>query len=436
MAKGDLHVINAKLPLGGDADSWHELIAEGGCWKRIIAHPQRLSLDDAVSIRDRRSLEQGAPGRLPAIVDLEGRIALPGFVDMHMHLDKALTLDQVGNSSGTLLEAIANYSGKAGEFSKANIRERMVRTALMGLRHGTTAMRTHLDMPAHLGREVLYRTIEAALEAREELKGRVKLQLFPMLSFARDPEGAKRLSTELIGLGMDGIGGCPHLMEDPSLDVKLLFKQAEKLGVPVDLHVDETDNPSMRTIETICHATIAAGYEGKVTAGHLCSLSSMPKDEARLIIELMAQAKVGAVTLPAVNLYLQGRGDEGPVRRGVTRVKEMLEDGVEVAAASDNIQDPFHPFGRGDLLHIGAIAAYAAHMGAASDAERILDMITQTPAALMGLREYGMRQNHQADIVVLDATTPEQLLLEESPSRWVAVNGTWASAHVREVWLD
>ncbi|MBD2868664.1 amidohydrolase family protein [Paenibacillus arenilitoris] len=434
MAAGDLHLINARLPLAGD-DRWYELIAERGRWTVVRGCPGRIAEPSALSIRDRRSIGRRGSAGLPNVIDLEGRLALPGFADMHMHLDKALTLPEVGNASGTLMEAIANYDGSVAGFTKANIRDRIVRTALMGLSHGTIHMRSHLDMPRHRGREVMKRTVEAALEAREELKGRVRLQLFPMLAFDRAPEEAAALSRELIGLGMDGLGGCPHLSGEPDKDVQLLFWQASKLGVPIDLHTDETDDPSVRTVEAICRATIAFGFQGKVTAGHLCSMASMQRQEAEPLIALMAEARVGAVTLPAVNLYLQGRGDDGPVRRGVTRVKELLDAGVKVAVGSDNIQDPFHPFGRGDLLHIGAIAAYAAHMGAPADAARIVRMMTETPAALMELDEYGIRPGHPADLVVTDALTEGQLLTEESPSRWVAVEGTWVSANVKEDWL-
>jgi len=430
-AQTDLHLINARLPLNGD-DHWYELKAEDGVWTSVLAHPHRISLPEAKAINDRRVFSGSGSGP----VDLEGRVALPGFVDMHMHLDKALTLPQVGNVSGTLMEAIHNYGSKAAGFSKTEIRERMVETALMGLRHGTIHMRTHLDIAVWLSREVAYRTVEAALEAKEELKGRVRLQLFPMLSFDRQSAAMGELARELIALGMDGLGGCPHLSESPEADIRHLFETAAKLAVPLDLHADETDNPAVRTVEAISRTALNMGYEGKVAVGHLCSLSSMPLGEAQPLMELIAEAQVGVVTLPAANLYLQGRGDEGPVRRGVTRVRELQQAGVKVAAASDNIRDPFHPFGRGDPVQIGLLTAYAAHMGSPADYERILRMITETPASLMGLSaSYGIKKDRPADLVVVDAANTGQLLVEESPSRWVAVDGRWVSINVKEKWM-
>ncbi|SEO76797.1 amidohydrolase family protein [Paenibacillus sp. OV219] len=434
MRAGKLHIVNARLPLNGD-DRWYELIAEDGRWISVVASTEKTVRHDAVSIASKEAI--GADGRAASAVDLEGRIAVPGFVDMHMHLDKALSLPRVGNASGTLLEAISNYGQHVDRFSKEEIRERIIRTAKMGLRHGTVHMRTHLDMHAWLGRDIMFRTVEAALEAKEALKGHVQLQLFPMLSFGQVPRETAELAKELIGLGMDGIGGCPHLNEDPEADIRHLFDIATRLDVPIDLHVDERDDPFVRTVIPIARMTREYGYEGRVTAGHLCSLSSMPSSEARPIIEEMARAKVGAVTLPAANLYLQGRADDGPIRRGVTRVKELLEAGVATAAASDNIRDPFHPFGKGDLAQIALLTAYAAQMGSADDPDVLLRMITVTPASLMGLTaSYGIREGCSADLAVLDAANAEQLLVEGSPSRWVAVQGRWVSALVQEDRLE
>ncbi|AZN38237.1 amidohydrolase family protein [Paenibacillus albus] len=430
MRAGRLHIINARLPLNGD-NRLYELIAEDGVWRTVDASAERVILDDAVSIASKEAI--GADGFTAATVDLEGRIAVPGFADMHMHLDKALSLPQVGNASGTLLEAISNYGQHVARFSKEEIRERIIRTAMMGLRQGTVHMRTHLDMHAWLGRDIMFRTVEAALEAKEALKGLVRLQLFPMLSFGQSPRETAELAEELIGLGMDGIGGCPHLNPDPDADIRHLFDTAARLDVPIDLHVDERDDPNVRTVIPIARMTREHGYEGRVTAGHLCSLSSMPSSEAWPIIEEMALAKLGAVTLPAANLYLQGRADDGPIRRGVTRVKELLQAGVATAAASDNIRDPFHPFGKGDLAQIALLTAYAAQMGSADDPDVLLRMITETPATLMGLTaSYGIREGCSADLAVLDAGNAEQLLIEGSPSRWVAVQGRWVSAMVQE----
>lgn len=454
MAGGELHLLNARLPLAAD-DGWYELRAANGRWTSVTRHAERVVAPDALPFErfvetlsatgDGTRMEAGmetemgasgagvaslaaASGNDAATVDLNGKLAVPGFVDMHLHLDKALTIDRIGNFSGTLIEAIANYGSQYTRFSQADIRDRIVRTALMGLRCGTTRMRTHLDIPVGAGRELTMRTVSAALEAKEALRGLVRVQLFPMLDFAQRPAAMAELAKELITLGMDGLGGCPHLSSDPEADIRLLFETAARLDVPLDLHVDERDDPRFRTIEPITRRTAEYGYGGRVTAGHLCSLSSMPSAEAEPIMAAMAQAGVGAVTLPAANLYLQGREDDGPVRRGVTRVGGLLAAGVNVAAASDNIRDPFHPFGRGDLPQIALLAAYAAHLGGSGDADKLLRMITEAPAALMGQTDYGIREGYAADVVVLDAADTADLLNGGAPSRYVAVGGRWVSA--------
>ncbi|UVI29316.1 amidohydrolase family protein [Paenibacillus spongiae] len=424
----EIQLINASLPLE-DESRLYAMHAQGGRWTSVAVQDEDVCTANAVRLSDIEGLpETGRP------IDLEGRMVLPGFVDAHMHLDKATSIAAVGNRSGTLREAIDNYGAKVAGFTKAEIKQRIVSTALMALSRGTTHIRTHLDFHLNQGREIAFRTMEAALEAREELKGRISLQLIPMCSFERMGAAGVEAAEELLKLGMDGLGGAPHLGSDPKTEISRIFALASRYGVPVDFHADESDDPARRTVVPIAHRTIEYEYGGRATAGHLCSLASMPPGEAGEIIGLMAEARLAAVTLPAVNLYLQGREDCGPIRRGVTRVKELLAAGVPVAVASDNIQDPFHPFGRADLVQIATIASYAAHMGGADELRALLRMITEVPAAIMQLEDYGIREGLPASFVIVDARSVQRLFIEESPSRWVVSNGRWVSAAVRREW--
>lgn len=179
---------------------------------------------------------------------------------------------------------------------------------------------------------------------------------------------------------------------------------------------------------SIAEHTIRYGYQGRVTADHLCSLSAMTENDAQHVIAKMKEAGLNAVTLPAVNLYLQGREDHGLVRRGTTRIRELLAEGIPLAAASDNIQDPFHPFGRGDLIQIAQITSYAAHMGSERDLVQLLRMITDIPAEITGRYEYGIEEGHDCNFVVTDASDVTQLLSGTKMSRWVYASGRWQSA--------
>jgi cytosine deaminase len=353
-------------------------------------------------------------------------VLLPGFVDAHMHLDKAYSLLHVRNRSGTLLEAIANYRAAAPAFAKETIRDRIVMAALRAASYGSATLRSHLDVPVHLGRDVAMRTIEAALEARELVSGAVDIQYFPMYFY--EPSAERELTefaAETLRMGVDGVGGAPHLTPDPAAGIGWAFRMAAAFDRPIDLHTDESDDPAVKTIDIYCDYVRRSGYGGRATAGHLCSLAAMDHSEAERLMAKMAEAGVAAVTLPAVNLYLQGRGDRGNVRRGVTRVRELAEAGVPVAAASDNIQDPFHPFGRGDMLQIGLMTAYAAHMAGEEDIAEVLRMLTHIPAAIAGVPDYGIAPGNPARFVAIDAHSAEELFQELPAGRWVYNKSRW-----------
>ncbi|OXM88235.1 amidohydrolase [Paenibacillus rigui] len=370
-------------------------------------------------------------GRLPGLtsqelrLDLQGKLLLPGLVDAHMHLDKAFSLPQVGNVSGTLLEAIQNYKAMSPKFTQEEIKRRIIKSAMSALSYGTTTIRTHLDFNLKAGKEVAFRTMHAALEAKEMLSGVVDLQLFPMVPFTGITPMELDAVEEAIRLGVDGVGGAPHLSETPFQDIDGIFGLALKYGLPLDLHTDESDDPQVHTVSYIAEQTIRHDYQGRVTVDHLCSLSALSQEKADQAIALMAKADLGAVTLPAVNLYLQGRGDRGLVRRGATRIRELLEAGIRLATASDNIQDPFHPFGRGDLLQIALITAYSAHMGSAADQQTLLRMITEIPASVLGLRNYGVGIGKPIDFVIVDAQSAERMFTEQPVGRWVYKSGKW-----------
>ncbi|AEI41788.1 amidohydrolase family protein [Paenibacillus mucilaginosus] len=433
MAPWNLHLVNVRLPLL-DESKLYELKGAGGRWMSVKPQPEgTVPAAGALKL----PLLNGKPHHDGETVrlDLEGRMLLPGFVDAHMHLDKAYSLAKVGNRSGTLEEAVRNYGAAVPGFSREEIRSRIRRSALAALSYGTRSIRSHLDFNLKAGREVAMRTVHAALEVREELKNVIDIQFFPMLPYGLRSPGTEEALAEGFRLGLDGIGGAPHLSPEPEADIDWIFALAEKYGRPVDLHADESDDPGVRTVAHIARRTVAYGMQGKVTADHLCALSAMDEKTAGETIRAMADAGLSAVTLPAVNLYLQGRGDRGLVRRGTTRIRELLEAGIPLAVASDNIQDPFHPFGRGDLLQIGQIAGYAGHLGAPGDLRTVLRMLTSVPAAILGLEDYGTAPGLPAHGVVLDARSVDELFAEVPPSRWVLRQGEWIHASVQlRVW--
>ncbi|MED4403433.1 amidohydrolase family protein [Metabacillus fastidiosus] len=417
----EVHLINARLPLRDELDLY-ELKAVNGVWVSVQKQERMVYMSESIPIQDitpRYEHEEGRP------VDLAGRIVLPGFVDAHTHLDKAFTIQNVKNRSGTLFEAIKNYNKVISSFTKEDIKRRIEQAVLQSVKNGTVAIRSHLNFPYEYGESIAFRTIYAALGARESLRDIVDIQYVLMVPSREHSAEMWRAVEEAIKAGIDIIGGAPHVVHEHERFTDELFKIAVKYNIPIDLHTDERDDPHIQTISYLAEKTIAEGYQGKVTAGHLCTLSAIEPEKANTIINRMLEAELSAITLPASNLYLQGREDEGPVRRGITRVKELLHSGIKTAVASDNIQDPFHPFGNGDLLQAGLLTAYAAHMGSEDELQSLLQMITSLPASILGLSQYGIEAGHPVRFVVCDAQTHIELFSNLSPNRWVYRDFQW-----------
>jgi cytosine deaminase len=420
----NINLFNVRLPLVNEGCLF-QMEIENGKWVSIQQQTEYLRNEDYVSIDDLQSEASKSPSTYNQI-DLEGKILLPGFVDAHMHLDKSFSLTSIGNVSGTLEEACINYGQAASSFTKAEIKSRIMRSALQALSYGTTHIRTHLDFNVTTAEtvKVAMNTVEAALEVKAALAPYMSLQLIPMCHYQLPPSGLEALE-EALRMGVDGLGGAPHMSANSKEHIDFIFNKAMKADCLIDLHADENDNPSIRTVEYIAHLTKEYGLAGRVTVDHLCSLASMPDNDAAVLIQSMLSSGLKAVSLPAVNLYLQGRHDRFPVRRGVTRLKELWEAGIPVAIASDNIHDPFHPFGRGDLVQIGLISSYAAHMGSPADLRTLLRMITDVPAAILGIEGYGIEIGLPANFVILDSHSPDELFTLLTERRWVYSNQTW-----------
>ena len=345
-------------------------------------------------------------------VRLEGRVVVPGFVDLHMHLDKALTAEFRPNRSGTLDEARQIFRDYKPTATVEDIAARARRLARMALRHGTTALRTHADVDNSWG----LRSVEALLGVREAFRGVLDIQVvaFPTgYMDVLDGEGLEKLRRAL-EMGADLVGGLPTLSNDPARHCDRLLALAREFDRDVDMHVDESGDPNDLAIVELCRATRRHNWEGRVTAGHLCSLEAVEPAKANEVIGQIADAGITVVSLPSCNLYLQGREDTTCVRRGVTRVREMLERGINVCYASDNVRDAFNPFGNADMLEVGLIMAHAAHMGDPEGLRRVVDMGTVNPARMFHRgRPAGLAVGAPADLVVLDETDSDHVVVTQ-----------------------
>ena len=349
-------------------------------------------------------------------------MATPPFVDAHHHLDCA-HLSEFENQSGTLAEAIEINALITPGRSAAEIAAKAVRALDEALMQGTCWIRSHVDVDSASGLSLLRPVVEAITGFR----GRVDVQIvaFPQLGFVADPESL-RLVRAAMTEGADVVGGIPGIEEssaDSLSHIETAFDIAEEFDADVDMHVDESDDPASRNLEMLAEATIRRSYEGRVTAGHCTALAAYDDDYADRVIDKVAEARINVVTNPLTNLYLGGRGDSQPIRRGITRVKELLAAGVNVACGLDDVNNLFLPFGRMDMLEVAMITALTAHLSSAAEIEAAFDLPRSRAAQVMRLEGYGLLLGTPADFVLLEADCAREALRLQPPRRYVIRNG-------------
>jgi cytosine deaminase len=361
------------------------------------------------------------PGRGAEEVDLGGRLVVPGLVDLHQHLDKSRTVRRVPNPDGTLAGAVRGYARYAAAASREEIAARARRTAEACLARGTTAIRSHVNVELETG----LRALEALVDVRAQLRGRLRLQLVAFLTSSGATAGllrSRELGKAALDAGADALGCATVFAPDPEGLIDACFDLAIRRDRPLDFHVDETLDPRHRHVAHIIRRTRERGFEGRVVASHCASLGALPLAEAGPIVEGLAAARIGVVTLPAANLFLLGREAPALVPRGVTRVADLLAAGVDLACASDNIQDPFVPVGSGDLLETARWTVLAGQLDPAA-LPAAFRMISTTPGRLMGRDGGGLREGGPADLLITDAGDVEDLVMSGPLERAVVVGG-------------
>jgi cytosine/creatinine deaminase len=340
-------------------------------------------------------------------IDLGARLVTPGLVESHIHLDKALLTERVTATAGTLEEAIRVTGQAKRSFTAEDIAARARRVLDMAVRAGTTAMRSHVEVDPIVG----LTGMEAMLPLREEYAPALDLQIcaFAQEGILKVP-GTEGLLRRALTMGADLVGGCPYNDSDGVEHVRIVFALATAFGVDADFHADFADEPQHLHVREIAAQTVRAGWQGRVSVGHLTELAAVPGYRQAEIIDEIAGAGVGVIALPATDLYLMGRGDEFNVRRGLTPIRRLLAAGVPVALASNNIRNAFTPVGTADLSHMAFLAAVAAHMGTPADLRALLTAITLHPARLLRLPDYGLAPGCRADLVVWDCARPEDVV--------------------------
>ncbi|MBB6486653.1 amidohydrolase family protein [Rhizobium lusitanum] len=380
----------------------------------------RKGIDIAVKDGKIAAIEASITTETKDKIDATNRLVSPPFVDPHFHMDATLSLGLPRmNVSGTLLEGIALWGELRPIVTKEELVDRALRYCDLAVTQGLLFIRSHVDTS-----DPKLVTAEALLEVKDRVKPYIDLQLvaFPQDGYYRAKDGVASLGRAL-DMGVDIVGGIPHFertMGEGKASVEALCRVAADRGLPVDMHCDETDDPMSRHIETLAAETIRFGLQGRVAGSHLTSMHSMDNYYVSKLIPLMAEAKINVIPNPLINIMLQGRHDTYPKRRGMTRVRELMDAGLNVSFGHDCVMDPWYSMGSGDMLEVGHMAIHVAQMAGIEDKKKIFDALTVNSARTMGLEGYGLEKGCNADLVVLQAVdTLEALRLK--PNRLAVI---------------
>jgi cytosine/creatinine deaminase len=341
-------------------------------------------------------------------IDVGGKLALPGFVDTHIHLDKACLLGRCGHDHATVGEAIAAVAAMKRDFTVEDIYARGAKVVERAIVHGTTRMRTHVEIDPRIG----LRGFAAIKALKRDYAWAIDLSpcVFPQEGLTNDP-GTEELLIKALRDGGEAIGGCPYMDTDPNAHLEKIFDLAQQFDVDVDLHLDFDLDPSWCHMEEVCRQTERRNYHGRVAIGHASKLSAMPPQQLEAATARLAKAGVGVTVLPATDLYLMGRDATHNAPRGLTVAHKLVENGVLCSVATNNVLNPFTPFGDASLLRMANLYANAAYAGI-SEFDACLDLVTDLPARLMNLRDYGIAVGNPADLIILDTDSGPNAIAE------------------------
>jgi cytosine deaminase len=367
------------------------------------------------------TIREVAPiGRLPTqsvdeVLDLSGYVLLPAPAESHAHLDKALAADVVQSVPGDLLSAVAAWHAYRHTLSVDDILRRARRAALLAFMRGVTAIRSHVDV----GEGIELRGVQALLQLKDELRGLIDLQIVALSYPLTGSEGSRNrdMVRAALATGVDVVGGAPHIDPRPREHIEICLDLACSFARPVDLHMDEHLRESCDLVDLA--ELVTHGFPYPVTASHCTSLGGRPFDVQRSTAEAVAAAGISIVTLPATNLYLQGRDRPVSTPRGLTPVRVLLEAGVNVAGGGDNVQDPFNALGCGDPIHTAQLLVLAGHLSP----EEAYQSVSVRARKAMALPAIEVAPDSPADLLAIAGSSLREAMATATEERTVVRAG-------------
>jgi cytosine deaminase len=333
-----------------------------------------------------------------------GRLLSPAFVNGHLHLDKCMLASVMRpNESQSLDEAIDITIDHKRSYTVEEIVDRASPVVDAAIAHGTSFIRAFADVGSLGG----LTPVEGLIALKRRFEGRIAMEVvaFPQEGLRRDP-GAEELMEQAMDLGADVVGGLPwYELSDAYMreHIDFCFQLAQRTGKDIHMLVDDTDNPMSRSLEYLALRTAEEGYGGRVTASHCGALAAYDHTHAEKVMRMVASAGVSIASNTHISIVMAGRNDRGLIRRGPTRVKELLAAGANVITAQDDVFDPYYPFGKPDQLEVAQYMSHIAQLTYPTELETVFDMVTVNAARAMGLKDYGIEPGCRADLVLIDA---------------------------------
>ncbi len=353
-------------------------------------------------------------------VDVGGRYVSPGFVETHVHLDKSCIVDRCHAREGTLAEAIREVANAKAAFTPDDVHARAARTLERAILQGTTRMRTHVEVDPGIG----LRGFDAVLALVDEYAWAIDLELcvFPQEGLTDNP-GTEELIVAALRRGARVVGAAPYVDRDRHGQIDRIFAIARDFDVPIDMHLDFTLDVAKMDVEYVCAKTREHRYEGRVAIGHATTLSALPAARFDAIAAMLADAGVAVTVLPSTDLFLMGRGIDHDIPRGVAPVHRLVKAGVNASLATNNVLNPFTPYGDCSLVRMANLYANIAQLGARDELALCHRMVTERAAQILGTGDHRVEVGALADLVVLDCASAAQAVAEIAAPLYVFKQG-------------
>ena len=343
-----------------------------------------------------------------AEIALDGRMVTPPFCETHIHLDKSCILARCKSEKGTLEEAIGEVALQKKSFTPDDVYQRARTTLEKAISHGTMHMRTHVEVDPGIGLRGLDGVFQAIADCRWAIDAEVCV--FPQEGLTNNP-GTEELMIAAMKQGARVVGAAPYTDTDPHGQIDRVFRIAREFDADIDMHLDFGNSADYLDIDYVCELTEKFGYGGRVAVGHVTKLTFLRRDQMERLTRQLASTGVAVTVLPSTDLYLMGRDRDHDHARGVVRVHELLRHGVNCSLSTNNVLNPFTPFGDCSLIRMANLYANVAHAGI-QDFGDCFDMVTRRSATLLRRDDYGLEPGKTADFVVLDCSTAEEAVSE------------------------